>query len=181
MHAPPPNFKKSIQRVGASAAAYNASPSPISSGSPVGIGIVNSLKMLQRDLEALLLMMGKSNFCVIISKGQGNIPRILYAAISRARDRLSTEPCVCLCFNEVGTGFVVGMMYPMNYFRSTKHQKVVRSGSDMTIDLSSKRSKSNFNNLFVNPAEYLTENLHDETLFKHISASIEILEIELAR
>jgi putative restriction endonuclease len=173
------SIKDVVEKVAKSAAVYYETKGAVRSSDPLGVGIISSLRKLKVEVE-LLLEANSIKFAVSISKGQSNIPRILYVAISRVAERLSTEPSACICFNEKGTGFVVGMMYPMSYLRVTKFQKVKRDPSDMLVDLSSKRSKSNFNNLFVNPKEFLIEDYFEDLFIEHLMDSVGLLKAEVS-
>lgn len=167
-----------IGKVASSASRYYAHSGAVRSSDPLGLDILSSLRRLKRELE--VLMQDRSiKLVVSISKGQSNIPRILYVAISRVAERLSTEPSVCICFDEKGTGLVLGMMYPMSYLKTTKFPKVKRDQGEMVVDLSSKRSKSNFNNLFVNPKEFLVHDLATDLFLKHLWESIDFLKSEI--
>ena len=172
-------MKDSILQIGGLANTYSMRSSAVPSSSPLGVDIVRALKRLQRDVESVLAKSNVNKLCVSISKGRSNLPRILYVAVSRTIDRLSSEPCVGICFDERGSGVVIGMMYPQVYLKTTKHEKKVRSKGEMLVDLSSSRSKSNFNDLFVNPYELTLEDLDCELLTNHLLESIRLLEAEI--
>ena len=172
-------IEEAIKKVSVASDMYFQQKTAISSSSPRGVIIVNALKSLKKAIEAMLSTNNLSEeYRVTVSKGQSNLPRNLYVAVVRSLGKLSTEPCVCLCFNEQGTGFVLGMMYPQNYMKNTKYEKVRRNENEIKINLNSKRSKANFNNLYVNPMEFLVEAIDFREFENQLKESIQLLASE---
>ena len=166
-----------ITRVSNSISSYSRFPGAVRPGDSIGLTVVGSLKRLALLIEASLPDLSPVKHHVSISRGQGNLPRILYIAISRRAGVLSVEPSVTLCFSEDGQGFVVGMMYSKLSLKRNK-QPVIRSGKKMAVTLSSARSRSNFDDLFVNPMECLVSDFDSRKFLDHISISLKLLQEE---
>jgi len=156
---------------------YSNFPGAVRPGDSIGLVVLTSLKRLAAVLLERLRIDSTFHYHVTVSKGQGNLPRILYIAISRRTGVLSVEPSVTICFSEDGRGFVAGMMYPKFRLKRKKEPRI-RSGSAMIADLSSKRSKSKFNDLFVNPMECLIHDLNQKKFISHLKESLELLKAE---
>lgn len=170
-------LKKAFVTAGNSIQTYSNFRGAVRPSDSIGLIVLMALKKLASVLQEKLQKDKIFHYHITVSKGQGNVPRILYVAISRRPGVLSVEPSVTICFSENGKGFVVGMMY--SKFRlKRKREPQIRSGSVMTVNLSSKRSKSKFNDLFVNPMECLVCDLNEKKLLSHLNVSLELLKDE---
>jgi hypothetical protein len=153
---------------------YGQSRVAPSSTSPLGQKITSVLRGIAAHVEDEVKQSG-CQFVVSISKGQSNIPRIFYVAASRSARALSTDPSVAICFAEAGNGFVAGMMFP-HVAGSKINKPVPREMVGVPLlNLSSPRSKLNYNNKFVNPMECLIESLDEKALREHLQRSLSLL------
>jgi hypothetical protein len=159
------------------AAKYNATSKPVRSSNGLGIDIVKALKKLAAFIQSYLNDIKKESYVITISKGQSNVPRLLYVAVSLKSDSLSVEPSVTICFAENGDGCVVGMMYPEAYRRAGL-TSLIKVKKNTLIDLSSSRSKYNFNDCFANPLELCKGQIDEAKLLKHLTKSLALLDKE---
>ncbi len=113
----------------------------------------------------------KSGFTIGISKGMTYMPHILWVAFLPEGHTVSRNMSVAVCFGKYGEGAVAGTMESKGMSHKTVAAKW-RTNEPILVDVDGKKYATKYNNMFLNPKEFLKERIDTSELINHISESI---------
>lgn len=156
-------------------ALYSKSVKAISAGSVDGRIAIHYLNRLEYRLPKVIPNFAGSDFEFKHSKGQPALPRVPWLSIVPRGHFVATNLSVTICFGRNGDGAVVGLMNAAST-PSQRVKTVIRTKSKgLIIDVDGAKPGTKYNDLFLNPKEFLVEAFDAEALGKHIAASIVLL------
>lgn len=153
---------------------YSKSQIPFRASAGEGVLVVQLLENLANQFSRQTKLKTLSNFQVTISKGQGNLPKIFWVAIVPTSRTVSTSVSATVCFGRRGEGLVAGLMLPRAGVLHTL-TTVMRSGSELNVDVDGEKAGTQYNDCFVNPKEWLVSNIRSEEIIEHLDTSIDLL------
>jgi hypothetical protein len=153
---------------------YNESKYAYKSSSGEGIYVVEHLNALAKEITVKLNLTDSDGYSTVISKGKSNLPKVLWVAIAPKGRPPATSMSVAICFGRRGEGIVAGMMVPKT---GAAHiiNIVDRRSSELKVDIDGDKSNTKYNNCYVNPKEWLFDNIDDESLIGHLRSSLDQL------
>lgn len=161
------NFKNICK---ASATAF-ASGKSVRSSSVEGQIAVSALQRFARRVQRIVPV--PDGCSVLISKGQSNLPTVLWVAVTKDGRLVSDGPSVAVCFGYRGDGAVAGLMDSAT-FRSAGLPTIARSASGKKIiDVDGPKTK--YNDHFVNPLEIGSKEKSAKPFIAHLRKSIAML------
>lgn len=149
---------------------YNSKTGAIRSSEPSGVNLIKKMNHLGNDLLTILDNEFTQNFGVQVSKGQSNIPKILWVSLLPIGRSVSKSCSITMCFGRNGEGLVVGVMDSVLNPQGLA-PRVKRTESDILVDVDGLRQTAKYNNKFFNPKEFLVDTLDERELVKHIEES----------
>lgn len=157
---------------------YNSEKGAIRSSEPRGRKIVNRLTKFAETIHAQLSSEMQSFFTYQISKGQSNIPKIIWVSLVPRGRSVSESASVTMCFGTSGEGSVAGIMdavtYPQGLFKPTK-RLIPGDDINLGVNIDGAKPNSKYNNKFFNPLEFLERDFDAFACMKHINDSVELL------
>ena len=153
---------------------YSKSKVAYSSSNGQGVNVVMTLERLADGLRKSLGLNKKTTFSVLVSKGQGNVPKIFWVSILPAGRGPSKAASVSICFGKNGEGIVAGLMVPKVGGLHMLVQKE-RVKTEILVDVDGDKEGTKYNNCFINPKEWLVDNLDGAEIQTHLLSSIELL------
>jgi len=109
------------------------------------------------------------------AKGMIYMPHIVWVAFLPAKSSVSHQISAAICFGKYGEGAVAGLMDSA----TDKHLRiptVIRSkNKPLLVDVNGIKAMTRYNDMFVNPKEFLKNDADMNELIKHISDSILLL------
>ena len=153
----------------------NSAPGPHRPGEALGSAIRKSLQLYSETLLEEANVRHPGRISIQISRGKGYMPRILWAAFTPKNRKVSNDMAVVTCFGKHGEGAVVGVMDSLSFPRRLA-PPVKRTGTeDLHVDVNGGKSSNNYNDRFVNPREFLADDLELQDLVRHARESINLL------
>lgn len=154
----------------ASATAF-ASGKSVRSSSVEGQIAVSALQRFARRIQRIVPV--PDGCTVLVSKGQSNLPSVLWVAITKDGRMVSDGPSVAVCVGYRGDGAVAGLMDSAT-FRSAGFATVARSTSGKKIiDVDGPKIK--YNDHFVNPLEIRATEKSAKPFIEHLRKSVAML------
>ena len=156
------------------ASRYNNSKTAFRSSSGEGAFVVQLLEEFAGYLVSQTKIKQYSGLQITISKGQSNLPKIFWIGIVPSSRTVSTSVSVTICFGRNGEGVVAGLMLPS---AGTLHnlETVKREPTDILVDVDGDKTGSQYNQLFINPKEFLLAEIKVEELIEHLNQSMQTL------
>jgi hypothetical protein len=153
---------------------YNKSKTAFKSSSGEGAFVVQLLDEFARHLISQTKIKQYSNLQITISKGQSNLPKIFWVGIVPSSRTVSTSVSVTICFGRNGEGVVAGLMLPS---AGTLHnlETVKRVPTSISVNVDGDKAGSQYNQLFINPKEFLVAEIKVEELIEHLNQSMQTL------
>jgi len=164
----------SISKLCRMAHRYGKSKTAFRSSMGEGAVIVQYLEQLANELGKATNLSQYSNFQITYSKGQSNIPRVFWVGVVPKSRTVSTSMSVTLCFGRSGEGIIGGLMIP----RAGIHhglKPVVRSKSNIIVNVDGDKAGTQYNDCFINPKEWVADHIDADSITNHINASLELL------
>lgn len=168
-------ISKEFRSVCRLAGEYNKLAGPLRSSAPGGQRIIRHLSALGTEIGvgANLLSAG---LAMTYSKGQSNLPKILWMGFVPVGSSVSTGLSVTVCFGNAGNGAVAGLMLPSSA-RSGFPSPVIRTSGALRIDVNGAKVESQYNDRFINPREFLLDSFDPVDLLSHMRQSVETLKL----
>ena len=168
------NIESSSKKICEISKKYNESKYAYKSSSGEGIYVVEHLNALAKEITAKLNLADSGGYSTLISKGKSNLPKVLWVAIVPTGRTPATSMSVAICFGRRGEGLVAGMMVPKTGAVHTINT-VDRRSSELKVDIDGDKSNTKYNNCYVNPKEWLYDNIDDGSLMAHLRSSLDQL------
>ena len=114
-----------------------------------------------------------------ISKGNGYYPKVSWVAFLPPAQKVTDGVYVGVCFGRDGNGVVVGCMAS----NSQKEKYSTLEFCDRTgspINVNGQHEGTKYNEMFVNPVDYLIPNVNENVVVEHVDESIAVCERILA-
>ncbi|MFB4326025.1 HNH endonuclease [Priestia sp. BR_2] len=138
---------------------------------PKLINVKNHLLDLKNSLSLKFQNFHGINFEFVESKGEGFFPNVLHVSILPPNQRVSDGIYVVICFDVLGRGILVGCAESKTNPKGLTTIK--RSvNKDLLIDVNGGRPTTKYNDVFVNPKEFLVNSIEEEALHTHIEESL---------
>ncbi len=171
---PSMSIEIAIKKLCRFASRYNKSKTAFRSSSGEGAFVVQLLDEFASHLTSQTKLKQHSNLQITISKGQSNLPKIFWIGIVPSSRTVSTSVSVTICFGRNGEGVVAGLMLPS---AGTLHnlETVKRVQTSILVDVDGDKAGSQYNQLFINPKEFLLDEIKIEELIEHLNQSMQIL------
>jgi len=144
----------------------------VRSSSPEGQYALAALGRFARRIQRLAPI--PDGCSALISKGQSNLPSVLWIAITKNGRLVSDGPSVAICFGSQGDGAVVGLMDSAT-FKSAELTTVLRTGTRKKI-IDVDGPKTSYNDRFVNPMEIFASEKSAKRFVEHLRKSMLLLE-----
>jgi len=152
---------------------------PTRSSSPLGIKVSNALDEFANLINPLLDP--EAALARSFSKGQSNLPKVLWIAFLPKGRTVSTHISLAICFGPAGEGAVAGLMAP-----STQASKLAplvnRTSTDrMQVNVDGPKSNTRYNDRFINPREFLMDDFDEESFLAHLYESSKLFSTLMQR
>ena len=151
---------------------YNKQKNPLLAGSATARIVCHHLNSAR---ECILSSIPTSNYIKLsssISWGSGKFPRVPWIAFHLQGKKVSNALSVVICFSKDGRGVVVGLMAAATL--STKLKTVTRTKHSEYLNINSS-TRTQYNNKFLNPKEFFSNQLNLQDVINHIIESINLL------
>lgn len=145
----------------------------IRSSSPMGVKLVGALQSIAKLIPHIVTNFS-SAYEVSYSRGMGNLPAVLWVAITERGRAVSTSVSATICFGIRGEGVVVGLMSG-GYSASTKFTRVERRKEEIRVNVNGVKPGTHYNNRFYNPIEFSHEDINPKGLINHLNKSVEMI------
>jgi hypothetical protein len=163
-----------IKKMCSIAGKYNREKGAYTPSSGQGAYVIKNMETIATDLTTILSLSNFGKLAISISKGQGNIPKVLWIAILPAGRTVGNSASVTICFGRQGEGIVAGLMVS----KGAGHlhlSPVQRLPEEIRINVDGDRPGTKYSNCFINPKEWSIDELNDNEIVEHIRNSIEML------
>ncbi|MCP3893726.1 MAG: hypothetical protein GY706_03730 [Bacteroides sp.] len=110
-----------------------------------------------------------------ISKGQSNIPKVLWVSVLPKGKKVYSATSLTACFGINGEGIVVGVMDSVIRPQSIA-PSVKRSEENILVDVDGIKPRAKYNDKFLNPLEITKENFSQDEFAEHIRESSILIE-----
>ena len=153
---------------------YNLEKVAYTPSSGQGAYAVKSMENIAKELSKILQVSSFGKLEISVSKGQGKVPKVLWIAILPKGRTVGNSASVTICFGRQGEGIVAGLMVSKGggHLHLTATQ---RQPQDIKINVDGDKPGTKFSSSFVNPKEWLLEDLNDEKIVKHLLTSLKLL------
>lgn len=153
---------------------YNQEKVAYTPSSGQGAYAVKSMENIANELNTSLVLSNFGKLAITVSKGQGKVPKVLWIAIHPAGRTVGNSASVTICFGRQGEGIVAGLMVSKGggHLHLTPTQ---RRPQDININVDGDKPGTKYSNSFVNPKEWLVQDLVDDQIIEHLLNSLEIL------
>lgn len=114
-----------------------------------------------------------------VSKGNGYYPKVSWVAFLPPAQKVTDGVYVGVCFGRDGNGVVVGCMASNS--QKEKYSSLEffdRTGSP--INVNGQHEGTKYNEMFVNPVDYLVSDISENAVVEHVNESIDVCERILA-
>jgi hypothetical protein len=163
---------KAIRSLCSLAKRYELSKKAFTPSTGEGALVVHYLEVAAGNLKNKNVL-GDHNLEFKVSKGRGNLPKILWIAALPAGFSPADSLSVTICIGKKGDGIVFGLMVPqLGAFHDLDTQK--RIGPNI-IDVDGNNEALRFNNCYINPMEMRISELNETIIIDHMKKSIELL------
>lgn len=163
-----------IAKMCAVAGKYNREKVAYTPSSGQGAYAVKCMEKIAEELNSSLHLSSFGKLSTFVSKGQGKVPKVLWIAILPNGRTVGNSASVTICFGRQGEGIVAGLMVSKGgghlHLRATQRQP-----QDIKINVDGDKPGTKFGNSFVNPKEWLVEDLNDEQILEHLLVSLKLL------
>jgi putative restriction endonuclease len=168
--------RESVNEICAFSKMYSQKKRPIRSSDPLGIGVLRHLRNLSGALENLLFQQDGDvdRFVIRYSKGQSNLPKVLYVAILPKGRKAYEFMSISMCFDIKGRGFIGGLMDSAS-MRTGWADLITRSDEEkLEINVNGPKPNTHYNDRFVNPKVFPLE-FNEQELVNHLRESMDLL------
>ena len=173
------NFKlieADINRILTFSKNYNSRKGAIRSSSPTGVKILRRLNSLAEKLIDNLEPHYFTSINRQVSKGQSNIPKIVWMSFLPRGRTVSNFHSVTICFGKNGEGIVAGLMAG-TFSASTLPGGVEKLDyDDPQVDICGGKAGLNYDKMYITPKEYLKDNIDISDLISHLDMSLKLLQ-----
>jgi len=167
------NIKLNIDKICDLILLLNSKKKATYSSSRLGVETINYLKKLCNDFLNINSLTDDKKVFMHYSKGVGCLPRILWIAFTY-RGKPSNSPCVALCFDKNGKGFVMGFMDSVtmpNYSLKTTIRRSIDKVPEIDVD----GPHTKYANKFINPKDFFKDKLNTEEVISHFQVCLQKL------
>jgi len=151
---------------------YDKQSIPLAVGTGRARACCNHLNIIKEQIFKLVASDKFSKLDSSISWGSGRFPRVPWVGFHLLGTKVSNSLSVVICFSRDGRGVVAGLMSAVALKSNIK--TVVRDHGDNFLNIDGS-SKTAYNNKFINPKEFYSENLKIKDLILHTSKSLDLL------
>ena len=99
-----------IKKICSIAGRYNREKGAYTPSSGRGAYVVKNMEDIAKELTTILSLSNFGKLVTAVSKGQGNVPKVLWIAILPAGRTVGNSASVTICFGRQGEGIVAGLM-----------------------------------------------------------------------
>jgi hypothetical protein len=156
-------------------ARYSKSTKAINANSVDGQIAMHYLKRLAFRLPKVIPSFPEADFQVIHCKGRPSLPRVPWVSINPHGQFVASSLSVTICFGRNGDGAVVGLMNAASTPMHTFDTVIRTKGDSPIVDVNGAKQGTRYNNLFLNPKEFLLDEFSAEELGIHLAASLDLL------
>ena len=147
---------------------------PVRSSDPEGVKALSLLRKLGEELQAALVT-NEKGVAFRISKGQSNLPTVLWVAFLPVGRKAYDSYSVGVCFDTRGKGVIVGLMDPAG-FPQKKLPTINRTNDKLCqLNVNGPKRNTHFNDRFVNPREFLQKKIDEKNFLNHLDESLSLL------
>jgi hypothetical protein len=168
------SFNKSILNICSFCQKYDKN-SPISAGSATANAVRRDLQNLAEDLFSSLneIYDASKELQATFSRGSGTFPKVPWISVLPKGKKVSNSISATMCFARTGKGMVLGIMTPAGYSLESL-PSINRTEMSTYLDVDGS-AKTRYNNLFMNPKEFLLPEISKESIVKHLLDSVQIM------
>lgn len=163
-----------LKKLCAIAGKYNSTKGAYTPSSGEGAFVVKTMEKLAEELQQCLVLSTFGKLSVAVSKGQGNVPKVLWIAILPAGKTVGNSASVTICFGRQGEGLVAGLMVP----KGGGHLLITplkRKADEIRVNVDGDREGTRYSNCYINPKEWLVAELDESGIIEHLTKSVELL------
>jgi hypothetical protein len=128
------------------------------------------LLVVAKNLKKLLPDEMFNNYQLKISKGYGYFPTLPWIALLPNGKKISESISLFICFGNFGKGLVIGAAFPYKIDEGKFKTKIRDEKSQESV-----KTKI-YSDKFVNPAEFIIEDMNEIEIIDHIKASFLLLQ-----
>ena len=161
MHGTTGRIREQFEEVCRWAKTYDNTSWAIRSSTWEGRKILQALTALGKSVYEELDPSIAAFLSAQISKGQSNLPRVLWVALVPKGSRVSNQMSVVACFSPNGEGAVVGVMDSASFPRRLA-PLVKRTDGELGVNVDGRSPNARYNDRFVNPKEFLVSEFDEQ-------------------
>ena len=150
---------------------YQKSRTAIKTNEKEAKNITNNLLEFSHQIFDSIDNEVKEGVMIRVSKGMTYMPYILWVAFLPDGCRVSRNMSVAICFGKNGEGVVAGVMEPKGMSQPIAPTKG-RTNGKILVDVDGKKASNKYNNMFLNPKEFIRDEIDITELVSHVSESI---------
>lgn len=152
---------------------YENEKKSISAGSPEGRDMTALLNRFSGYLARSIPRLIDCGLVVDVSRARPSMPKVPWVGIVKKGRFVGTSLSVTVCFDRAGKGAVAGLMQPAS---GSPRQGLVpknrTADPSFVLNVDGSRAETHYNNRFMNPEEFLAQDLDHTRLISHLDDSI---------
>lgn len=165
-------MKKQIVDLCEFADKYRTSRRAIRSSDPEGRKALVALRKLSKEIESSIDSRYVEVFRTVVSKGQSNMPKVLFISIIPRGKKVYESMSVTVTFDTYGRGVLVGLMEAASLKRGWLPCTIRTPLSPSNFDVNGPKKTSHYNDKYINPREFQVETFEEDSFVEHLNESL---------